>query len=93
MKGKMRCFRGGCDFPMRIAVEKEFRRITGQEPDFTYSGWGAKLTKVQRYCEYNEDGDFDDAMIGDILEQVEEWSPEMLDKLIRKILSTKEGSS
>jgi hypothetical protein len=38
----------GCDAPMRMAVEREFKRLTGAEEDFTFSGWGASLTEEER---------------------------------------------
>jgi hypothetical protein len=33
---------------MRDAVEEAFKRITGREAEFCFSGWGAKLTKDER---------------------------------------------
>ncbi|MAI35032.1 MAG: hypothetical protein CMM07_25620 [Rhodopirellula sp.] len=39
---------GGCDFPMRSAVEAEFKRITGHDCDFNFSGWGGELTKLEK---------------------------------------------
>jgi hypothetical protein len=38
----------GADFPMRRAVEEAYKRITGQAPDFIFSGWGAELTDMER---------------------------------------------
>lgn len=38
----------GADSPMRDAVQAAFQRITGNCPEFTFSGWGAKLTEPQR---------------------------------------------
>lgn len=35
---------GGCDSPMRDAIEEEFKRITGDYPQFCFSGWGQELT-------------------------------------------------
>lgn len=32
------------DLPMRKAVEKAYKEITGQEPSFIFSGWGEELT-------------------------------------------------
>ena len=37
----------GADFPMRRAIEKAFIEITGKDPKFIFSGWGAKLTKTE----------------------------------------------
>lgn len=39
---------GGSDFPMRMAVEKAFKEITGLECDFNFSGWGAELTELEK---------------------------------------------
>lgn len=38
----------GSDLPMRQAVYEAYVRITGQEPDFIFSGWGAELTEGER---------------------------------------------
>ena len=38
----------GSDYPMREAVERAYEQITGQKPDFIFSGWGAKLTEAER---------------------------------------------
>lgn len=38
----------GADFPMRKAIEEAYERITGQKPNFCFSGWGAELTETQR---------------------------------------------
>jgi len=38
----------GADSPMRRAVRKAYIEITGKEPDFIFSGWGAELTKSER---------------------------------------------
>lgn len=86
---------GGCDLPMREAVEAAFQKIVGQEPDFVFSGWGAELTPTQRHVEYNEDGCFAEAMSATVMKEVEEWEPEMLRRLIRtlKALEQKKGSS
>lgn len=37
----------GSDLPMRKAVEKAYREITGKEPNFMFSGWGEKLTEAE----------------------------------------------
>ena len=34
----------GSDAPMRAAVEKAYKELTGHEADFCSSGWGAELT-------------------------------------------------
>ena len=46
--GKSCVLPGGCDFPMREAVQSAFKTITGQEPDFLFSGWGAELTQGEK---------------------------------------------
>lgn len=38
----------GSDGPMRNAVEAAYRDLTGEDPDFVFSGWGAKLTEHER---------------------------------------------
>lgn len=38
----------GADSPMRNAVEKVFHDLTGEWPEFTFSGWGDKLSKSER---------------------------------------------
>lgn len=46
----------GADFPMRKAIVEAYERLTGQEPDFMFSGWGAELTEGERVaansCKY-----------------------------------------
>jgi len=38
----------GADRPMRIAIARAYREITGHDPDFIFSGWGAELTEGER---------------------------------------------
>lgn len=38
----------GSDGPMRDAVEKAYRFVTGEDPTFCFSGWGAKLDEAHR---------------------------------------------
>lgn len=38
----------GADFPMRMAIAEAYQRITGKEPNFIFSGWGAELTNPER---------------------------------------------
>jgi hypothetical protein len=38
----------GADFPMREAVRRAYKEITGEEPRFIFSGWGGKLTATER---------------------------------------------
>ncbi len=37
----------GSDLPMRKAVEKAFREITGHDPEFVFSGWNMELTEPE----------------------------------------------
>lgn len=38
----------GGDLPMRLAVEAAFKQLTGDDPEFNFSGWAGKLTEVER---------------------------------------------
>lgn len=38
----------GSDFPMRQAIAKAYKEITGQECNFIFSGWGAELTEAEK---------------------------------------------
>lgn len=38
----------GADWPMRKAIAAAYRSLTGKEPDFIFSGWGATLTEPER---------------------------------------------
>lgn len=38
----------GADLPMRQAVERAYREITGLEPHFNFSGWGGELDEYER---------------------------------------------
>lgn len=46
--GQADFFESGADSPMRRAVAKAFREITGRDPEFTFSGWSAQLTEAER---------------------------------------------
>jgi hypothetical protein len=35
------------DLPMRRAVMEAYKVITGQRPDFVFSGWDANLTAIE----------------------------------------------
>jgi hypothetical protein len=52
------------DGPMREAIRRAYREITGQEPLFIFSGWNAELNEVQKKCvsdeEPEEEGDGDE---------------------------------
>lgn len=39
---------GGSDLPMRQAVEEAFLKITGVEAQFLFSGWGARVSALER---------------------------------------------
>ncbi|VVC06105.1 Uncharacterised protein [uncultured archaeon] len=36
------------DMPMRYAIREAYMKLTGDEPDFIFSGWGANLTYSER---------------------------------------------
>lgn len=38
----------GADSPMRTAVARAYKELTGEEPKFIFSGWGAELTQVEQ---------------------------------------------
>lgn len=38
----------GPDFPMRRAVEEAYHKLTGEYPQFIFSGWGASLDKGEQ---------------------------------------------
>lgn len=38
----------GADFPMREAIERAYKEVTGEEAVFCFSGWGAELTEPER---------------------------------------------
>ena len=38
----------GGDQPMRQAVRKAYKELTGEDPVFIFSGWGAELTDIER---------------------------------------------
>ena len=44
----------GIDLQMRQAVERAFKEVTGVEPQFLFSGWGAELDEFERAV-INED--------------------------------------
>lgn len=37
----------GADGPMRCAIEKAFKEITGNNAEFCFSGWGGSLDKYE----------------------------------------------
>ncbi len=38
----------GADFPMREAVGRAFKTLTGVDAEFNFSGWGGALTEIER---------------------------------------------
>lgn len=38
----------GSDSPMREAVTRAYRELTGEEPQFIFSGWGTELDEPER---------------------------------------------
>lgn len=40
----------GGDFPMREAIARAYRELTGSDPEFIFSGWGGELTEGERAC-------------------------------------------
>lgn len=38
----------GGDLPMRLAVERAYRELTGNDPSFCFSGWAGALTEPER---------------------------------------------
>lgn len=38
----------GADAPMRRAVARAYRELTGVDPEFIFSGWGQELTESER---------------------------------------------
>src|SRR5574343_587163 len=63
--GEVDSVAGGADYPMRQAVAAAYREITGAEPVFIFSGWGALLTEAERaVVEAGKDTDGEDAPAG-----------------------------
>ena len=47
----------GADSPMRHAIREAYLNLTGQEPKYIFSGWGATLTRSEREVVDNVPGD------------------------------------
>ena len=45
----------GADHPMRIAVTRAYRELTGRDPEFIFSGWGATLTDSEWGDEWGDE--------------------------------------
>lgn len=39
----------GADLPMRRAIMKAFREVTGVEYEFCFSGWAGELTDAEKH--------------------------------------------
>lgn len=48
----------GADGPMRSAVEQAYQELVGRPADFAFSGWGGRLTEVQRAVHEDRAPDF-----------------------------------
>lgn len=48
----------GSDWPMREAVRRAYRELTGIDPDFIFSGWGDELDEGERAVVENRDPDY-----------------------------------
>lgn len=46
--GEVESVASGADLPMRQAIAKAYREITGKEPEFIFSGWGGELEEQER---------------------------------------------
>lgn len=42
------CIQDGGDMPMRLAVMRAYKEITGHNPKFVFSGWGGELDAEER---------------------------------------------
>ena len=38
----------GSDLPMRLAVQKAFKELTGRDCSFNFSGWGGELDEYEK---------------------------------------------
>lgn len=56
----------GADLPMRKAIVAAYRQITGEEPEFIFSGWGGELDEGERLVAQNYDAVIKDATIAGI---------------------------
>lgn len=52
----------GADRQMREAVKNAFRRMTGREPDATFSGWGGEFNPSEKAVVWNKAPDFDEVV-------------------------------
>lgn len=68
---KTAVLQGGADLPMRNAIAEEFERQTGMEPDFIFSGWGAKLSEMQRHIVTGDPQPEIDALTNDMIDAID----------------------
>jgi hypothetical protein len=38
----------GADLPMRAAIERAYKDVTGEDAQFCFSGWGGELDEAER---------------------------------------------
>lgn len=58
----------GADLPMRIAIQRAYKELTGEEANFLFSGWGGKLDECERFVVDAKDYDavLQEALIIDV---------------------------
>lgn len=83
-RGKFATLPGGSDLPMRVAVETAFEKITGQEADFNYSGWGAELNAIQEHTEYGTEVS-PEIIARWFAKKIEEYGPEVVEALVSRL--------
>lgn len=52
----------GADGPMRAAIEKAFRGMTGRDADALFSGWGGEFNPAEKAVIENTEPDFDEVV-------------------------------
>lgn len=50
--GQVPSIPSGADLPMREAIAKAYREITGVDPEFIFSGWGGELDPFEQEVAY-----------------------------------------
>lgn len=61
----------GADAPMRRAVEHAYEELTGEPPEFVFSGWGEELTEAERAVVEDREPDPDRTIPGVTLDDAE----------------------
>ena len=61
----------GSDFPMREAIAAAYLDLTGKNPEFIFSGWGAELTEIERAVVDDRLPD-DEVMIAESRKQIDD---------------------